>query len=668
MSREIPPNVLLYGSPEPLPERVPLRAGPLSLIYEAGDLKYIKLGEREIIRRIYAAVRDRNWGTVPGELSNIQIKSQTDSFKISYDSRHTSRDIDFVWRGEIEGSEDGTIRFDFRGEAQSTFLKNRLGFCVLHPMQECAGAPCRAEYASGETALVAFPKLVAGEQPVPGLVDLRGISHEVEDGIWAEVRFEGDLFETEDQRNWIDASFKTFCTPLRLPFPVEIKAGTCVSQSVMVGLSGPGRSQLESLTARLHTWSVPAAVSHPVVINLLPQVRPMLAIGLGISSDVSLENSRRVGALHLSHLRCDLRLGEANWNENLKVAIRHAVQAETSLEVALHLTPEPDHALEQFSQVWGDVRAAELQQPAVSPRLLRILVLSEGHDSTTEHSLLAARRWLNSLECAIGGGTDADFYQLNQSRPPAQLCDFLFWSINPQVHAFDNTSLVETPAAIATQIESARHYFAGKPLVVSPVTLKPRFNPVATSKEDPRRPDELPPEVDPRQMSLLGAAWTLAALKYLAESGTQSVTFYETTGWKGVMETMTGSSTSARFPSRPGAVFPLSHVLADAGEFSHGNVQLSRSSNPLLVESLCLKSGPKRALFLANLTPREQTVRVSGFGHEARLRSLSALNAHHATVSPEMFRAESSETLSENANNLECRLAPYSYARLDQQL
>ncbi len=60
----LPKAVLYYGKDEPLPEQVPLRAGPLTLSYEAGDLRYIKLGEHEILRRIYVAIRDRNWGTI----------------------------------------------------------------------------------------------------------------------------------------------------------------------------------------------------------------------------------------------------------------------------------------------------------------------------------------------------------------------------------------------------------------------------------------------------------------------------------------------------------------------------------------------------------------------------------------------------------------------------
>ena len=57
---------------------------------------------------------------------------------------------------------------------------------------------------------------------------MRAILHEVTPGVEVEVRMEGETFETEDQRNWSDASFKTYGTPLHLPFPVEVAEGTRV--------------------------------------------------------------------------------------------------------------------------------------------------------------------------------------------------------------------------------------------------------------------------------------------------------------------------------------------------------------------------------------------------------------------------------------------------------
>ena len=235
----IPPpakNVLYYGKPEPLPERVLLRAGPFTLFYEAGDLRYVTLGQREVLRRIYSAVRDRNWGTVPAQLSNERSEIGADSFRLAYDVENKQGEINFFWRGEITGNASGQITFTMDGEARSTFLRNRLGFCVLHPIRECAGRICRVERPDGMKEQLAFPCLVAAEQPLRGLHDITTLAHEIEPGLWAEVRFTGELFEVEDQRNWIDASFKTFCTPLRLPFPVEVKAGTRITQSVTLRL------------------------------------------------------------------------------------------------------------------------------------------------------------------------------------------------------------------------------------------------------------------------------------------------------------------------------------------------------------------------------------------------------------------------------------------------
>ena len=49
-------NVQYYGKDESLPEQIDLKAGPLNLFYEAGDLRYIKYGDKEIIRRILSII------------------------------------------------------------------------------------------------------------------------------------------------------------------------------------------------------------------------------------------------------------------------------------------------------------------------------------------------------------------------------------------------------------------------------------------------------------------------------------------------------------------------------------------------------------------------------------------------------------------------------------
>ncbi len=98
MSLAIP--VLRYGKDEPLPERIPLRAGPLSLVYENGDIRTIRLGGHEILRRVYVAIRDHNWGTVLPVFSNVEMDIGDDAFKITYDVENAEGDIDFCLAGK----------------------------------------------------------------------------------------------------------------------------------------------------------------------------------------------------------------------------------------------------------------------------------------------------------------------------------------------------------------------------------------------------------------------------------------------------------------------------------------------------------------------------------------------------------------------------------------
>ena len=59
----------------------------------------------------------------------------------TYAQNHEADADLFVWKGVIEGDEQGTITYTMDGVARSTFLRNRIGFCVLHP-SDCAGARC----------------------------------------------------------------------------------------------------------------------------------------------------------------------------------------------------------------------------------------------------------------------------------------------------------------------------------------------------------------------------------------------------------------------------------------------------------------------------------------------------------------------------------------------
>lgn len=569
-------------------EPVSLQAGPLTMLFEQGDLRCIKLGSIEVIRRIYAAVRDHNWNTIPAVLRNVRIDTGRDFFSISYEAEHRQGNITFVWRGDIAGDADGVIRFSFDGEARTTFRRNRIGFCVLHPIAECAGKKCTVEYQDGTRKRAGFPLLVAPEQPVPGIHDLRAISHEVAPGLRAELRFEGDLFEMEDQRNWIDASYKTFCTPLRLPYPVEIAAGTRVQQSVTLRLAGSVPIRTESR-------------EEPVTFTVdSKKAAPIPPVGLGSSSLVekySAETSVALRRLHLSHLRADLDF-TGEWKTVLQHAQWESAELDLPLELALTLAENAD--LAEFA-AW--VRRH-------GPGIRRFIVFTQGAKSTTPSALQLAREHLAGI-APVGVGTNADFYQLNQARPPLDGADFVAWSMNPQVHAFDDRSILETPEAVEAQLRSARTYFPGKPLVVSPVTLRPRFNPTATGPESSGPADALPPQVDPRQATKFGAFWATRTLAELTLGRADSITIFETVGWRGLIERDKGSLNPLLFMSAPGQPFPVYSALGQFQEFAGGELIRCESSDPRRIQVLCFRTEKRMRLLAMNLTDKPQRLEHS---------------------------------------------------------
>ena len=621
---------LVYGTDTPPATPRPLRAGPLTLDYDQGDLRALKLEGREVIRRVGGAVRDRNWGTVPGVLLEEQFEISASAFRIRYVSEHRQGEIHFVWHADLIGEADGSLRFEFEGVAKSTFLRNRIGLFVLHPIPECAGALVSATGAGDHVRELQFPVTVSAAQPMVGFENLDILAHEVSAGIWAEVRFWGDVFETEDQRNWIDASFKTYGTPLRLPFPVEVPAGTRIRQGVEIRLTDRREASRKQASAEVINTKSPEQVkpsaaaegvlAQPLSVSIgLPTDTwsRLPDLGLGAASHgqpLTQVEVSRLAALNVGHLRAEVKLADPAWRPAFLAAARSANALGLPLELAVHLP--------------GDGRAAELQElrrelTRLRADVSRVLALQSGQLSTTTTALETARECLGDLEVPIGVGTAADLYLLNLQRPPAG-ADYVGWSMNPQVHARDTRSLLETPLAAGTQVASVRKYFPGAPLVVSPITLRPRFNPVATGPEPEAVPGELPPQVDPRQLSLVGAAWTVAMLAALAPSGVESLTFFETTGWLGVMEMASGPPLPERFPSFAGGVFPVWHVFAALQGFR--SVAAVPVGDPRSVAAFAVteRSGRKR-LVLANLTAAAVNVSFGSMAGTARLLDGSAV-------------------------------------------
>jgi D-apionolactonase len=647
-------NNLYYGQEADLPETIPLRAGSLSLTYENGDLRYIRVGNQEIVRRVYVAIRDHNWGTIQPSLSNVQIDTQADSFRITYDVENKAGAIDFAWHGTIRGEANSTINFEMVGEARSSFKRNRIGFCILHPM-EAAGVRAQITHVDGRQEDSVFPVSIAPQSfidgkihPVAPFTDMRAIRHQVSPELWAEIQFEGDIFEMEDQRNWIDASFKTYGTPLRLPLPILVEKGTTIRQKVMINLVGDGSTGDKTPSERL-TFSL----NNTVAANV-----PRLGLGVATHGDSpTAREIERLKALNLSHLRVDLYLDRAEFEAKLRQAAHEAKSLGVGLELALHLTDQAEAELDALRQLID----------ALKPPVDTWLIFHEKETSTRERWIKLAREYLRDYDpnAKIGSGTNVNFTQLNREHPPAELLDIVAYSINPTVHAIDHSSVVETLQGQAATVETARQFSGQAQIAVTPVTFKMRFNPNASGPAPEIPPGDLPPQVDPRQMSLFGAGWTVGSIKYLGENGVYSATYYETTGWRGVMETEKGSPIAERFQSIAGGVFPMYHVFADVGEFADGEIVSSLSNYPLIFDGLALRKNGALRLLLANFTGEVQQVLIPDLRGVVTVKSMDETNAEFAMRETEHFREQAGQKVEVGVESLEVSIMPFAVVRID---
>jgi hypothetical protein len=664
---------LWHGVDSPPATLLELRAGPVTAQLDGIDLRYVRLGSLELVRRIYVGVRDQNWNTIPGTFQIISLERQTERFEIVFEAEHRSADLDFAWRGRISGTPDGQIRYAMDGVARSDFRYNRIGFCVLHPFRECAGQAYTAWTPEGEIS-GHLPELIGPQRfeqghYVPLFPSFSRLRVALAEGIAVRFDFAGDLFEMEDQRNWTDASFKTYCTPLARGFPHQAHAGMALAQEV-------------TLTPEGDLQRAPAAASAEPRLTLGGSMgRGLPAIGFSLGSAatrpgiLTAQEIARLRRLSPAHLRVDLHLAQEE-PQSLEPALQLVEALQSALELALFLTPEMTEPLQRL--------AAFLRGRAA---VARFLIFQEGaqtaHPSeTTAPALIElARSQLAAVApgAAFVGGTDMYFCELNRTRPQVEAMDGIAYSVIPQAHAFDDLSLVETLEAQAETVRSAQAFAGAKPISVTPITLKRRYNPHATTAERERAPDELPESVDPRQMSLLGAAWTAGSIKYLAESGAASLTYYETVGWLGLMQGAEGPPLPDQFPAAPGMVFPLYHVFADLAEWQEpleeGNERgttlvACQSDQPLQVAGLAVARAGILHLLVMNFSATPQRVHIGplpagsgGAQREVRLRRLDATSAPEALFAAERFRQRWDQVVLQHGELL-LELAPYAVVRL----
>jgi hypothetical protein len=577
-----------------------VRAGEFAATLDGGDLRWVSVGETEIVHAIRVSVRDAEWGTVPGVLSDIRTAIDSDRFLVTFSSHHSDPDVDFLWHGEIQGRPDGSITYAMRGSAERGFEYGRIGIDVLHPLAS-SGRRYRAVTEAGEVE-GELPTAIGPQEFVDGgyvgLFDpFTELELEIHDGLSVHFALEGQLFEMEDQRNWTDASFKSYSTPLADGLLHETYAGQEFAQRVTVTpLQAAGRR------------AVPASPRDGSVrVELLSSSgRHLPAIGVQLADGpLSRQEVELLRALRLDHLRVDVRLGEAGWEESVRRASADSAALGAPLELALHVSPDGV----------PDLRGLAGEE------LARVLVFLPDPLDPPGPLVAEVRERLRSLanHCPVGGGSDGAFVDLNAARPGAEDVDVVAYPVSPQAHAFDERSLVETLPIQGVTVENARSFCPGRPIAITPVTLLPRSGGAAISSVG-----GLAPDVDVRQASLFGAAWTLGSVAHLSAAGADSVTYYETAGPRGLLMPEAAPAPDRSFPARPGDVFPAYHVFAELVQMRNDQL-LESTVDATTVAAVATRAGAATHTAVANLSAAPQRVNVGPFASAgATVRMLDA--------------------------------------------
>ena len=319
-------EIRLFGTEQPVEPPVMLAAGQLTAELDSGGLRYIRLGGTEVLRSVAFLVRDRNWGTYSAQISGLEIDQGGGSFAVSYHAECRDSEQAFRYSARIEGNADGSLVFDAEGEGLTDFLTNRTGFTVLHALAGVVGAPLTVEHTDGSVVESRFPAEIDPQCPFQ---DIRALTHEIAPGISAVCRMDGDTFEMEDHRNWMDASYKTYSRPLALPWPYTIGKGEKTRQRVTLAIESSGGAA----AASAGTGEIEVRIG-----DVLPHELPRLALAVPAEhAAAGIERAdllAKLGpALLVGHF--DARKGHNADTMRLHRQIGEAVGAELVLEAVL---------------------------------------------------------------------------------------------------------------------------------------------------------------------------------------------------------------------------------------------------------------------------------------------------------------------------------------------
>jgi hypothetical protein len=579
----------------PQHENLGLQAGPVCARLDGIELRDIRVGDIVVAERIYVAVRDEPWNHLPATWSDIRVQDNGNSFEVNFHARHQSGEIDLRWSGRITGQPSGEITFDMDAEAARAFEYSKIGFCIHHPLRECRGRPYRASGGTTPSSGVLPDAVSPGVRAGALFPEYDELTIAIADDVSVTFHFSGDLFEMQDHRNWGDANFKTYGTPMTVPFPRPAQPGQHFHQSVRLTVTGGKPGAASTLAPAEVIVGAPRSVSWPAVGSRITEV-PVTAGQLD-----------RIRRLNLDHLRIDVHLPSPIWREELTPRLAVAETLGTPVQLALLLEP---HFEEQLQLVLAEVTRSSIG-------ISEVLVHDGAGDAVTATDTVGVVEKMAGAAGISGvmGGTALFFTLLNASPPGSLPSDNLFFPYSPQVHASDDRSVMANVRALPDMMARCRALTTGT-VCISPVTLIPDLGPWAAG---PPQEGDPAPTIDDRQFTAFAAAWLVAFLEQLVIATPASATVFDVVGARGLLAAGNPMGT------------PAYNVMATAAARGPQQ-QLLELHTQGAVAAVGWRTPERTELLVANIDAEPQLVRLHGLGEATNNWMCTALTTSDTEV------------------------------------
>ncbi|MFN3172215.1 MAG: hypothetical protein ACE37E_16125 [Hyphomicrobiales bacterium] len=544
-----------------------LSVGDISFLYEPGLIRRLTVAGIEVVRMISAPVRDANWGTFSPTLLSSSIDEATDSVRIEevFSVADGKLLADLVFDVHADGFVSAELTFTGKEDVQT----NRAGFTLLHPIAGTTGTALTVSHSDGRVTKTRFPEHIAPGQPA---IDIVGLSHTVGD-VDVSITFEGETFETEDQRNWSDASFKTYCRPLSLPFPYTIAKGEIVTQRIAINLNRKPESTRQGVTAT-PTQRIEKPVGLPQIclavepdwLTHAPLPHNMVPVLRFASADSW--SDEKLAQIAQTHRDVDIEIivPEGKAAPSVCEAVKACLEG-CGLN-ARHVVALPQAYLKSY-------QPTGLWPEGLSP----------------ESCAQSARQIFTNAR--IGVGMLTHFTEFNRRPPDTSLGDFVTFANTAIVHAADDLSVWETLETLPHIFASAKALSGNLPIRLGLVSIGMRSNPYGDGlAPNPSHAKITTTGDDPRQREPFAAAYAVAAFALAAQAGVEAITLAAPTGRLGMM-------------NDDGSLLPIGKAL-------NAMVTLGSQANLLMGENKVTLSNATGSLS-ADIYG-QGAVHVSGFG------------------------------------------------------